>query len=347
MEKAMYIRSGRRLALLVVGALALGPLAARAQFVTDVNSVIVEEYRLFCCNSDLTVTNNYPTSVVIDDQYSSTTGGIHHANRHDLDFSSNNGATARTFNTTDSFDLSFDIKLEAGANSPRKEAGLIIDQPIGGSQFIVNTDGTSGTGFQGEIVVFGGFQPFYSFNLQHGISYTAGETINMRMIYNGKTATAPGNFQYIVKKNNVTYSSPIIDSGAGEQGIANGSQLTLYAQGKAATVDDFERATFSNIVFGTGNAVPGDYNNNGTVDMGDYVLWRKGTGVLANEVADPGVFSAQDYTEWRARFGNPSGAGSGGGLSGGAVPEPASAWLLVMSALTFQFRVARMRRREI
>jgi hypothetical protein len=75
--------------------------------------------------------------------------------------------------------------------------------------------------------------------------------------------------------------------------------------------------------------VPGDYNNNGVVDAGDYVAWRKG-GTLANEVADPGTVSAADYTEWRARFGNTQGAGSG--LEGGAIPEPA-AWMLAVAAM--------------
>jgi hypothetical protein len=64
-------------------------------------------------------------------------------------------------------------------------------------------------------------------------------------------------------------------------------------------------------------AVPGDYNGNGKVDAADYVVWRNG-GPLLNEVDTPGTINAQDYTEWRSRFGNP---GSGGGL-GAAVPEP-------------------------
>ena len=54
--------------------------------------------------------------------------------------------------------------------------------------------------------------------------------------------------------------------------------------------------------------LPGDYNNNGTVDAADYVLWRKG-GPLQNEVDTPGVVNAADYTAWRARFGN-SGSGA-------------------------------------
>src|SRR5262245_30399917 len=44
----------------------------------------------------------------------------------------------------------------------------------------------------------------------------------------------------------------------------------------------------------------GDYNNNGTVDAGDYVLWRKG-GPLQNDPT-PGV-QAGDYDVWRANFG--------------------------------------------
>ena len=73
--------------------------------------------------------------------------------------------------------------------------------------------------------------------------------------------------------------------------------------------------------------VPGDYNGNGTVDAADYVLWRNG-GPLLNEVADEGTVSNADYTEWKARFGNPP--GSGGSI--GAVPEPASAALLLVAA---------------
>jgi len=82
--------------------------------------------------------------------------------------------------------------------------------------------------------------------------------------------------------------------------------------------------------------VPGDFNNNGTVDAGDYVLWRKG-GPLQNEVDTPGTVNAQDYLDWRARFGNP--AGSGSGLSGAAVPEPATLVLLMLIAPFFVGRI--------
>ncbi len=69
----------------------------------------------------------------------------------------------------------------------------------------------------------------------------------------------------------------------------------------------------------------GDYNGNGTVDAGDYVLWRK-TPLVYN--GDPG------YTIWRSNFGKPPGAGSGGDLDGtAAVPEP-GALSLVFFALS-------------
>ncbi len=78
--------------------------------------------------------------------------------------------------------------------------------------------------------------------------------------------------------------------------------------------------------------LPGDYNNNGTVDAADYVLWRKG-GPLANEVETPGTVNAADYTAWRTRFGN-SGSGSGAGASANTVvPEPTTALLLLTGVL--------------
>jgi hypothetical protein len=74
--------------------------------------------------------------------------------------------------------------------------------------------------------------------------------------------------------------------------------------------------------------VPGDYNGNGVVDAADYVVWRKG-GTLQNEVVTIGSVTPEDYTAWRARFGNTSGSGSA--LAGpAAVPEPNTVLLLAV-----------------
>ena len=61
-----------------------------------------------------------------------------------------------------------------------------------------------------------------------------------------------------------------------------------------------------------------------------------------NEVHNPGTVSAEDYTEWRSRFGNTS--GSGAGVGGGAVPEPATLVLFAIGIAACQ--AARQRRRR-
>jgi autotransporter-associated beta strand protein len=96
------------------------------------------------------------------------------------------------------------------------------------------------------------------------------------------------------------------------------------------------------VLLGAAAGVAGDYNDNGVVDAGDYVLWRKG-GPLAHEVDNEGVVNAQDYIEWRARFGNPNpGSGSSVGLA--AVPEPAT---IVLLALIFPFFAPLVARRKL
>ncbi|MFO0789266.1 MAG: hypothetical protein U0805_07405 [Pirellulales bacterium] len=75
--------------------------------------------------------------------------------------------------------------------------------------------------------------------------------------------------------------------------------------------------------------VSGDYNGNGVVDAADYVLWRNG-GPLQNEIATAGSVTLEDYTEWRARFGNV--AGSGAGLGVAAIPEPAATSVVALLA---------------
>jgi hypothetical protein len=80
-----------------------------------------------------------------------------------------------------------------------------------------------------------------------------------------------------------------------------------------------------------------DYNHNGIVDGADYVIWRNfnnvsvPNGTLADGNGD-GIINQADYNLWRSRFGAASGAGSGGSLSTGAVPEPSMLVLLAIGA---------------
>jgi hypothetical protein len=77
----------------------------------------------------------------------------------------------------------------------------------------------------------------------------------------------------------------------------------------------------------------GDYNNNGTIDAADYVVWRNG-GPLENEGASTGVVDSADYEFWRTQFGKSS-AGSAASVNAAAVPEPGACLLTLIAILSF------------
>jgi hypothetical protein len=105
------------------------------------------------------------------------------------------------------------------------------------------------------------------------------------------------------------------------------------------------------IDYGTNNVVlsvvtaglPGDYNQNGTVDAADYTVWRDNLGSGASLPNDdtPGV-GQDDYDRWKTNFGNVaagSGVGSGSGAgSSAAVPEPATIGLLAWALFAIAWR---------
>jgi subtilisin family serine protease len=96
------------------------------------------------------------------------------------------------------------------------------------------------------------------------------------------------------------------------------------------------------LTLNSGAALTGDYNGNGKVDAGDYVVWRNTLGSTTDRRADGnlnGVVDAGDYNLWKQFFGQ--GAASG-------VPEPTSAvYLLILSvaACGITRRRARMAQR--
>jgi hypothetical protein len=75
-------------------------------------------------------------------------------------------------------------------------------------------------------------------------------------------------------------------------------------------------------------SVPGDYNADGAVDAGDYVLWRDGSSLID---------SIAGYNLWKANFGKSNGSGSGG-RADFAAPEPATLVLLMLGAVGWYCR---------
>lgn len=77
----------------------------------------------------------------------------------------------------------------------------------------------------------------------------------------------------------------------------------------------------------------GDYNQNGTVDAADYVLWRQSLGSAVDLRADgdgDSVVDEDDYTIWRWTFGNTGGTGAS--LEKGVVvPEPSVVSMLALA----------------
>ncbi|HVT26679.1 MAG TPA: endonuclease [Lacipirellulaceae bacterium] len=94
----------------------------------------------------------------------------------------------------------------------------------------------------------------------------------------------------------------------------------------------------------------GDYNDDGTVDAGDYLIWRRmfgQNGVAAYSGADGDgntTVNQADYDVWRAHFGDTaSSSGAGTKIAGSAVvPEPAGVWL--MAAVLLLTGINRRRR---
>ena len=88
--------------------------------------------------------------------------------------------------------------------------------------------------------------------------------------------------------------------------------------------------------FVTPTGLPGDYNGDNTVNAADYTVWRDHLGQtfqLTNENpadANPGVVNQADYAFWKSQFGMTLGSGA---QSNTAVPEPASAMLLLVGSI--------------
>jgi cytochrome c peroxidase len=82
--------------------------------------------------------------------------------------------------------------------------------------------------------------------------------------------------------------------------------------------------------------LPGDYDGSGIVDAGDYTLWKSSFGsstLLAADGNGDQIVDAADYAIWRDNLGRDWLSLSSESGLGSAVPEPATAGLLLLTAV--------------
>jgi hypothetical protein len=199
-------------------------------------------------NSVVTTNNSYASSITINDDQSG--GGQGWANLHNFRLSADGGTTLASFANADGFGFAADVTLTGTGNS---EGGLQVapwwSLDVDG-RFMVNTGG--------EIAVFGGRLPFYSFTNAHGLTYTKGNTVRLGVVYrpNSLSALDPATIVYIVTMDSNTYCSgellfdegnPAEDPPHGVWGMLSPAQVGGYFQPQVGTTGNWEQATFGNM----------------------------------------------------------------------------------------------------
>jgi hypothetical protein len=201
----------------------------------------------------LTVVSDYPTLISFEEQNVSKPTGF--ANRDAWHFSNNSGASPYLFNNHDSFTITMTVTLTGNPISPRKEAGIVFNNPLNdGGEFIVNTDGH-------EFVAFGGFLPFYAFprNFNSGDTVTMGLTVFQDS--NGKNAII-----YFAQTATTCLQSPPLEFDNLEQGVIDGTSIGGYFQivNSPTIATNNGKAVFENIKIG-----PPDRDFDGVPDAAD------------------------------------------------------------------------------
>jgi len=189
------------------------------------------------------------------------------ANRHLGNFSADGGVSDYSFLNNESFRLDTTINITAGSNNPSaKEGGLtvfnqrtIIEGNPASPNFglpvtftdegylLVKTNG--GVNGGGEIALFGGALPFFSFN-NIGVDYTPGTTATLAFTY-----FAPGTIgvaaAYEAFFNGISTGVQFFDNAdISGNGLGNGTSLGLRAQNsRFPIIADFANTDYGRVGF--------------------------------------------------------------------------------------------------
>ena len=206
--------------------------------------------------SNFTSVNNYPALVNLSD--GNMLGPPAFANRHNWRLSDDGGATNASFANGDHFTLFADVNISV-TGTGAGEGGLQLSPwwspNIDGAFNIRTTDG--------EVAVFGGRLPFYSFTAQHGVNYVAGTTARVGIEYHpqGLSMAAPALIRYSYDSATTGFlnsgwlafdqGNPAEDPPYGLWGMLNdaavGGYLQIFGQqtGSGSVSADFRNITFT------------------------------------------------------------------------------------------------------
>jgi hypothetical protein len=194
------------------------------------------------------------------------------------------------------------------------------DNIVNGGSLTVS--GSTATFGGGDVTVNAG-----SAAISAGVLDAIADTATLTLLGGGTANTADVGFINLAGGIDERISSLVL-------GTSTFTSGTFGATGSGATNIFDEYFLGGGIITVGGAGLAGDYNNDGKVDAADYVVWRKNPAAFGGDPAG--------YNTWRTNFGA-GGAGSGGALESGTVPEPVSIGLVIL-ALGFTGGLWRRRR---
>lgn len=213
--------------------LAFAALVGSAFATPPINSAVVNS-RVFNDDGDSNFTSSdlYPALVRLSDLDVNGDGqGGEFANRHNFRLSTND-IVGENFANNDAFAF-FSTVMMTGAVEGGLQVAPWWSQNVDG-QFMIN-------GISGEIAVFGGRLPFYSFTGNWGVTYTSGEVVRMGVVYDPRDLNSinPARIRYYYSEGASHYASPWINFDEGNPaedpphglwGMLNDAQVGGYMQ---------------------------------------------------------------------------------------------------------------------